>query len=409
MNLHDERNKVQRRQFLQGMGIAAVGLAFAPLRSQADTETLAFGNGTRELIAYPQKRPLMLVTARPPHLEMPFAVFKEGVLTPNDAFFVRYHMPNIPASIDAGLHRLKVGGLVDKPLSLSLKDLQGMGDPVEIVAVNQCSGNSRGFVSPRVFGAQLGNGSMGNARWTGIPLKKVLEQAGVQAGAKQVTVRGLDHAVLPATPEFVKAFDIDLALNGETMIAWAMNGADIPFLNGYPIKLIVPGYFGTYWVKHLSEIEVIGHDFDGFFMKTAYRVPDNDCQCIPAGSNPDKMRPITQLKIRSFITSLRGGESLPLGNPVALQGIAFDSGSGISAVEISDDGGQHWQAATLGEDLGKYSFREWRTHWKPQSKGKVALQVRARNRLGEEQPASGLWNPGGYAHNAIETISVFVV
>jgi DMSO/TMAO reductase YedYZ molybdopterin-dependent catalytic subunit len=198
-------------------------------------------------------------------------------------------------------------------------------------------------------------------------------------------------------------------MNGETMIAWAMNGTDIPFLNGYPIKLIVPGYFGTYWVKHLSEIEVIGHDFDGFFMNTAYRVPDNDCQCIPAGSSPDKMRPITQLKIRSFITSLRGGETVRLGDSIALQGIAFDGGNGISAVEISDDGGRQWQPATIGADLGKYSFREWRTTWKPQNKGKVALQVRARNRIGEQQPASGLWNPGGYAHNAIETIAVSVV
>ncbi len=409
MNVYDKNFKFHRRLFLSGMAATAASLAFAPLRSQAYTETLDFGNGTRELLAYPQKRPLMLITARPPHLETPFSVFNEGALTPNDAFFVRYHLPNFPTSIDAGQHRLKITGLVNKPLSLSLQELKALGEPVEIVAVNQCAGNSRGFSSPRVFGAQLGNGSMGNARWTGIPLKTVLGHAGVRGGAKQVTLRGLDRPVLPGTPEFVKAIDIDLALSAGPLIAWAMNGTDIPFLNGYPIKLVIPGYFGSYWVKHLSEINVIDHEFDGYFMKSAYRLPDNDCQCVSAGTIPDKTRPIAQLKVRSFITNLHSGETVRAGHTISLQGIAFDSGSGISSVEISDDGGQHWQAARLGKDLGNYSFREWCTAWKPQTPGKAELQVRARNRLGEGQPAVSLWNPGGYAHNSIETLSILVV
>ena len=228
MNLYDESNKLQRRLFLQRLGITAASLAFIPFRGMANTETLGFGNGIRELVAYPQKRPLMLVTARPPHLETPFAVFNEGVLTSNDAFFVRYHLPNFPTSIDAGQHRLKVTGLVNKPLSLSLQELKALGEPVEIVAVNQCAGNSRGFSSPRVFGAQLGNGSMGNARWTGIPLKTVLEQAGVRAGAKQTTLRGLDRPVLPGTPEFVKAIDIDLALSTGPLIAVSYTHLTLP-------------------------------------------------------------------------------------------------------------------------------------------------------------------------------------
>lgn len=258
----DKGSVIKRRRFLQHASLLAAVLAFKPLRSQAgETQKQDFDNGTRELVAYPQKRPLLRITSRPVHLETPFAVFNESALTPNDAFFVRYHLANIPTSIDADTHQLQIKGLVDLPLSLSLAELKALGKPAEVVAVNQCSGNSRGFGSPRVFGAQLGNGSVGNARWTGIPLKTVLEQAGVQAGAKQVTFRGLDHALLPTTPEFIKALDIDLALSDEPLIAWGMNGTDIPFLNGYPIKLIVPGYFGTYWVKHLSEIEVIDHTF----------------------------------------------------------------------------------------------------------------------------------------------------
>jgi DMSO/TMAO reductase YedYZ molybdopterin-dependent catalytic subunit len=235
-------------------------------------EGVTFADGPRQLVRYPGKRPLIRVTARPPHLETPFSVFNEGPITANDAFFVRYHLANIPLSIDPAPYRLAVQGLVNSPLSLSLAELKALAQPTEVIAVNQCSGNSRGFSAPRVFGAQLANGAMGNARWVGVPLRKVLEKAGVGAGARQVTFNGLDTPILPSTPDFRKALDIDHALSGEPLLAWSMNGKDIPFLNGYPVKLIVPGYFGTYWVKHLSEIEVIDHTFDGHdaaFMTTA--------------------------------------------------------------------------------------------------------------------------------------------
>ena len=265
-------------------------------------------------MTYPQKRPLIRVHTRPPHLETPFSVFNEGPITANDAFFVRYHLANIPLAVDPATYRLTVKGKVNTPLNLSLADLKALAEPVEVVAVNQCSGNSRGYSSPRVFGAQLANGAMGNARWVGVPLRKVLEKAGVAAGARQVTFNGLDTPVLPATSDFRKALDIEHALQDEPMLAWGMNGKDLPFLNGYPVKLIVPGYFGTYWVKHLSEIEVIDHVFDGhdaLFMTTAYRVPDNDCQCVAPGSAAAKTRPISTLPVRSFITSVQAGGILP--------------------------------------------------------------------------------------------------
>ncbi|WP_338806829.1 molybdopterin-dependent oxidoreductase [Pseudomonas chlororaphis] len=409
MSAGDEKNII-RRVFLQGSSLMAAGLVFKPLRSQAtEVQDENFANSGRELVAYPQKRPLKRISARPPHLETPFALLNESVLTPNDAFFVRYHLANIPTSIDVDSYQLQIKGLVEKPLSLSLAGLKALGEPVEIVAVNQCSGNSRGYGLPRVFGAQLGNGSVGNARWTGIPLKTVLKHAGVRAGARQVTFRGLDSPVLPTTPAFVKALDIDLALSDEPMIAWAMNGTDIPFLNGYPIKLIVPGYFGTYWIKHLSEIEVIDHVFEGFFMQKAYRVPDNDCQCVAEGTVPDKTRPIGKLKVRSFITSLQPGEKIRVNEPIVLKGIAFDGGHGIRSVEVSEDGGKNWQLATLGENLGNYSFREWTLQWKPREKGKVGLKVRATGAKGEQQPAKAPWNPSIYAKNDIETTPIMVV
>ena len=202
-----ELPSAQRRRFLQQAGTLGLGgmLGAAPLAALAgdSTVTLPFGNGERALVKYPQKRPLLRLTARPPQLETPFAVFDENIITPNDAFFVRYHLAGIPTQIDAAKHRIAVQGKVATPLSLSVDDLKKQFEPIEYVAVNQCSGNSRGFSEPRVPGGQLANGAMGNARWKGVPLKAVLEKAGVQAGAKQVSFNGLDTPVLPTTPDFV--------------------------------------------------------------------------------------------------------------------------------------------------------------------------------------------------------------
>lgn len=400
-----------RRRFVRDAGLLA--LAASPLASLAaglgDGVTLA--DGPRPLVRYPGKRPLVRVSTRPPHLETPFTVFNEGPITANDAFFVRYHLANIPLSVDLSSYRLSVTGQVKTPLSLSLAEIQQLAEPVEVVAVNQCSGNSRGFSSPRVFGAQLANGAMGNARWTGVPLRKVLEKAGVLAGAKQVTFNGLDTPVLPSTPDFRKALDIEHAMSAEPMLAWSMNGKDLPLLNGYPLKLIVPGYFGTYWVKHLSEIEVIDHEFSGhdaWFMTTGYRVPDNDCQCVAPGTAPAKTRPISTLAVRSFITSVISGGVLPAGRTTQLKGIAFDGGGGIKAVDVSVDGGQTWMAATLGRDLGRFSFREWQLPVKFDRKGKAVLMVRATNRLGEVQPATADWNPAGYRRHVIESTPVTI-
>jgi len=408
MNHRDEHD-ARRRVFLQRAGLGAAAIGTLPLQAfAAGHETLPFGNGERELVTYPGKRPLLRVTTRPPHLETPFSAFGEGVITPNNAFFVRYHLANIPKRIDAAAYRLRVGGHVKQSLSLSLAELKALAAPVEVVAVNQCSGNSRGFFEPRVFGAQLGNGSMGNARWVGVPLRAVLEKAGVLPGARQVAFNGLDTPVLPKTPDFIKALNIDLALSAEPIVAWSMNGADIPFLNGYPIKLIVPGYFGTYWVKHLSEIVVMDHGFDGFFMSTAYRVPDNACQCVPAGTAPTATRPITTLPVRSFITSVAGGARVPAGKPLQLKGIAFDGGSGIRKVEVSEDG-QQWREAALGKDLGRFSFREWSFGMAAPRKGEFKLMVRATNMQGDIQPATASWNPGGYARNVVETTRLLAV
>lgn len=403
-----------RRQFLHHLSVLGAGTAISStaLEALAAGEArvaLPFDNGEREMATFPQKRPLILLTSRPPQLETPFAVFNDGILTPNDAFFVRYHWSGIPTSIDPETYRLRVGGKVGAPLELSLADLKRLGDPVELVAVNQCSGNSRGYFTPRANGGQLANGAMGNARWTGIPLKRVLDKAGVQAGAVQITFDGLDRPPLDGGPDFVKALAVEHALDGEVMLAWAMNGEDLPMLNGYPVRLIVPGYYGTYWVKHLSHIQVVDSVFDGFWMSAAYRIPDNACACVEPGTAPAKTTPINRFNVRSFITSLVDGATVPAGRATMVRGIAFDGGDGIAGVAFSADGGRSWNDARLGQDLGKYSFREWTAPFTPPRKAAYELKVRAVNRNQQSQPLAAVWNPPGYMRNVVETTHVLAV
>ena len=401
---------LERRRFLKSAGLLAAALARgAKGWAQNGRVTLPFENGGRELVAYPQKRPLIRLTTRPPQLETPFAVFNEGLITPNDAFFVRYHLADIPTNIDPATFRLHVRGSVRTPLELSLTELKALAAPVEVVAVNQCSGNSRGFFTPRVAGGQLGHGAMGNARWTGVPLKAVLEKAGVAATARQVVCNGLDKPVVETTPDFVKALDLDHAMDGEVMLAYAMNGEDLPMLNGYPLRLVVPGYYGTYWVKHLNDLEVIDSVFSGFWMSTAYRIPDNATHSVAPGGAPKKTVPISRFRIRSFITSLEDGMPVPAKTETVVRGIAFDSGQGIREVNFSTDGGRTWREAQLGNDLGRYSFREWKIGFTPGKPGPCELMARAVNRAGETQPLDALWNPAGYLRNVVEKVRVVAI
>ncbi len=400
---------LNRRETLRSVlaaGIATVGGGkFAFAAAPNEMVTLPIGNGERPLVAYPGKRPLIRLTSRPPQLETPFSVFNEGLITPNDAFFVRYHLADIPLSIDPDAFRVTIQGKVEKVLSLSLAELKTGFEPVELTAVNQCAGNSRGFFDPRVAGGQLANGAMGNARWKGVPLKALLAKAGVRAGAAQVSFNGLDRPVLPGTPDFVKALDIDHALDGEVMVAYAMNGEDLPWLNGYPLRLVVPGYYGTYWMKHLIEITVLDVTFDGFWMKSAYRIPNNACACTEPGKAPAHAVPIGRFDVRSFLTNIADGATVAADKDLTLRGIAFDGGPGISDVVVSADGGKSWVAATLGEDLGKYSFREWTAHL-TLPPGKHKLMVRAANRARQSQPLEPLWNPAGYMRNVVEVTNV---
>lgn len=406
---------LNRRQFIRTAGLlglagAAGGATMAEATTTAlqagDTITLPFAHGERKIAQYPGKKPLILLTSDALQLETPLSMFDDNIITPNDAFFVRYHNTKIPLSIDPNTYRISVSGNVTTPLSLSISDLKTKFTGMEVVAVNSCTGNSRGFNKPRVPGGQWAHGAMGNARWTGVSLKEILVAAGVGVGALQVVFDGLDRADESGVPDFVKALNVDMAMSNDVMLAYAMNGADLPMLNGYPVRLIVPGYTGTYWVKHLSAITVVNTVFSGFYMSTAYREPDNDCACVPPGTAPTSTRPVTRPRIRSFITNLVEGAMVQSGTPALVKGFAFDGGSGIKNVFFSSDNGLSWQESTLGQNLGKYSFRSWQIPFTAQRPGAYALKVKAVATSGETQPETQFWAPTGYGYNSIETVNV---
>jgi DMSO/TMAO reductase YedYZ molybdopterin-dependent catalytic subunit len=358
--------------------------------------------------AFPQKGTLILQRTRPPLLETPFEVFDRSVITPNDQFFVRWHWAVIPTEINAASFRLAVHGHVNKGLSLSLDEILGW-QRVELVAVNQCSGNSRGYFEPRVPGGQWSNGAMGNARWTGVRLKDVLDRAGVKAGAVRVRFNGLDEPVLPDAPDFMKSLDIDHARDGEVMLAYAMNGEQLPLLNGFPLRLIVPGWYSTYWVKMLNDIEVLDQPDTNFWTKTAYTIPDTPHASVTPGQTGVKMVPINRMVPRSFITNLKAGDMLRAGAPTLARGIAFGGDSGVSRVDFSSDGGTSWHQAELGQDQGKYSFRQWQIRFGVPVTGEHVLMVRCTSTSGETQPDTPNWNPSGFMRNVIESMNVVAV
>ncbi len=395
---------LDRRTLLAGAGaLAAFAAVSGSLGRAFAADPILAG---RPLVRYPGKTDLILLTSRPAQLETPMRYFDRAI-TPNDAFFVRYHTFPTPSSVDLGTWRLRVGGRVDHPLELSLDDLKTKFPRAAVTAVDQCSGNSRGRFSPRVLGGEWGDGAMGNAEWVGARLRDVLAAAGVRQGAVQVTFEGLDQPAFPTVPRFAKSLDLARAIeDADVLVAYQMNGADLPMLNGFPVRLIVPGWYATYWVKHLAEIQVIDHVFEKFWMKPAYRIPDNACGCVEPGQAPARTVPINRMTVRSFIASPESGARFGAGRATTLKGIAFDSGYGIREVQISDDGGVSWHRAQLGTDLGRYSFREWTAAWTPPRPGTFRLMVRAVNGIGESQGYEPLWNPSGYLRNVIESIEV---
>ena len=395
---------MDRKRFLAASAAAAASAATAG-PALAQTATLPFFNGDQTLARYPQKRELILLTSRPVQLETPFSVYDAGEFTPNDAFFVRWHLPNVPTSIDPSAFTVNVHGAVTTPATFGLDALRSQFESVEVNAVLECAGNSRGFTTPRVAGGQWANGAMGNARWRGVRLRDVLAAVQPATGAVQVRFQGAERPALATTPQFQKSLDLGVAVDPNILLAYQMNGADLPVLNGYPLRLVVPGYFGTYWVKALNDIEVLNAPDQNFWMKTAYRVPNTPNNSVAPADSGYATVPLSNLTVRSFITNITAGATIAAGR-TAVRGIAFDGGNGIKTVGFSTDGGTTWSDATLGRDLGRFSFRRWTATFDAKPGQSLVLASRATSTTGEQQIER--WNPSGYQHNAVETVPVTV-
>jgi hypothetical protein len=247
---------------------------------------------------------------------------------------------------------------------------------------------------------------MGCARWKGARLKDVLAIVGLKPEAIEIAFNGADGPAFDKTPDFIKSIPVWRAVDESTLIAYEMNGAPLPHLNGFPARLIVPGWTGTYWMKHLISVTALTKPLGGFWMNPAYRIPVGMFPVVARFVSQENATstPITEIVVNSLITSHTDGAKVKAGNNT-VSGLAWDGGYGITGVEASIDGGKTWSAATLGEDLGRYAFRPWSFQLKAK-RGKNAVMVNATNKIGQTQTAALLFNPAGYHNNVMQNITL---
>jgi DMSO/TMAO reductase YedYZ molybdopterin-dependent catalytic subunit len=407
---------ITRRSLLETAGVGGALAATAlvsPRVLAAEAAGLdlptALAEGTRAeaiLDALPGKRPLIKLTYRPPNYETPIEYFRTAI-TPNDAFFVRYHLSDIP-QVDAKTWKVVVGGDgANAETSLTLDDLRKM-PAFELIAVNQCSGNRRGLFQPHVAGVEWGYGAMGCARWKGVRLKDVLDKVGLKKETIEIVLDGADAPALDKTPDFVKSVPVWKALEETTLVAYEMNGEPLPHFNGFPARIVLPGWTGTYWMKHVTSIKAVTRAFDGFWMKSAYRIPNGKFPIVAQFMSQETTAntPITEMVVNSLITSHADGAAIKVGSAAMIAGVAWDGGYGIRAVEISTDGGTTWNTAALREDLGRFAFRAFSYGFSPTARGKYTITARATNSIGQTQTAALILNPAGYHHNVMHSVTL---
>ena len=408
-----------RRKWLQGAASLVTAAATPYLLGRSALAAKPYlgprtlPSGTLEssvLDVLPGKKPLIKRSYRPPNYESPLEVFQQP-FTPNDQFFVRWHLSDIP-EVDGSSWRLKIGGEgAEKPFELSLEQLSKDFEQAELAAVCQCSGNRRGLSDPHVTGVEWGYGAMGNARWKGVRLKDVLARAGIKKETIEIGFNGADKGAVDATPDFIKSIPAWKAMDENTLIATHMNGEPLPHWNGYPARIIVPGWTATYWVKMVTEINALNKPQGGFWMAAAYRIPLGKFPLVDRfiTQETDKNTPITEMVVNSLITNLLDGDQLPTSKPAEVRGIAWDGGYGIAEVDVSVDGGKTWQSAILGEDLGRFAWRQWSFPFTPTNKGEYQISARATSVQGTSQVAKLIFNPPGYHNNVVQTITVQAV
>lgn len=248
---------------------------------------------------------------------------------------------------------------------------------------------------------------MGCARWRGVRLRDVLIKTGVKPEALELVLTGADSKINPQQPPYSKSLPLDVAMDASTLLAYEMNNRPLPLLNGYPLRLVVPGWSATYWMKHVTGLELRTSRFDGFWMTTEYRVPRG---LFPVergfvSQETANTSPITDNVLNCIITNLRDGDAVKLSG-LELRGLAWGGASGVQSVSVSLDDGIRWRSATLGPDLGRYAFRAWRFAVTGVRAGKLSLLVRATSNDGQTQGERIRSNPGGYNHNTQRKITL---
>jgi DMSO/TMAO reductase YedYZ molybdopterin-dependent catalytic subunit len=350
----------------------------------------------------PGKEKLIVRSLRPPDYETPVAQL-DSWLTPVESFYVRSHL-SIPARAEASSWTLQIEGEVATPLALSMTDLRKLPSTT-LTATLECAGNGRGSYDPPVAGVQWGKGAVGTARWTGVRMAEVLKRAGVGRAGRFVLMSGAD--LPPGTmPDFVRQLPIDKALHPDTLIAYEMNGQPLPEPHGSPLRAVVPGWEGAYWMKWLTGLRVLDREFDGFWVATAYRYPTKRVAPGAAVAAAD-MAPLTGLAVKSLITRPLDGSTHAPG-AIEVAGFAWAGEHDIARVDVSVDDGATWRPARLTGEQARFTWRRFEFSFgatRPESRLIIA---RATDASGRTQPAVPPWNPSGYLWNAPDSVRIEV-
>ena len=344
---------------------------------------------------------LIVRSRTPADLETPVG-WLDSWITRNEAFFVRSHLP--APTVDRATWTLAVGGSVERPKTIRYEDLKTF-PRVTLTATLECAGNGRAFFEPPVAGVQWQRGAVGNARWTGLRLADVLRNARIRTTGQYVLLNGADRPV-GTVPDFLRTLPRAKALHPDTLLAFEMNGAPLPAAHGLPLRAIVPGWEGAYWVKWLTSIDVLDAQHDGFFVQTAYRYPTRPV--APGAAVPaNEMEPLTGLTVKSIITSPGDGATLAASR-LHVTGFAWAGEADIARVDVSKDGGRSWNRATLGRDRARYAWRAFEHEWRGLASGTYTVMARAVDSRGRTQNDVPQWNPSGYLWNAPDRVTVSV-
>ena len=326
-------------------------------------------------------------------------------VTPSHRMFVRNNL--LTPAIDIQSHRLTIKGLVDKELSFSVFDLAKEFKSASKQGMLECAGSGRSSFQPRASGTPwLETGGMGCPVWGGVRLADVLRAAGLKPGAAHVAGQGGDPGMVASAAPVIRSIPLSKAMEENTLIAWAMNDRPLPFVHGYPLRLVVPGWVGSASTKWLHSLTVLDAPFKGTYMTSSYVLPRHPVE--PGTKMPPETVSAEAWPIKSMITSPAPGARMKTGQPVAVRGRAWVGEGAVERVEISTDEGKTWRNATLGRRGDKYAWRAFSYDHQPERPGYVTFLARAWDEAGNAQPAVSTWNPLGYFWNGWHRVGVVV-